>query len=697
VRVEAALERAGRWVVEGSLVLFAAWTVVYQAALVLGIGSTLTLLLALALGAGGLVLLHRSRRSAWGEQVAAPGLRVTLVVVAATVTATALGLAGLRGPALGAAVVGAALGLGAAARRAWRAGGSGLRSATNGGGERDADVERGLRAEVDTAHPAQADTAHPAQADTAHPAQMDTGQPGDPTTPRWLWPLGWAAGLASGVLASILSRPDGDDAYFVNLSTWVAERGNFPLRDTMISPNVFPANQAHSPPVHSIEGLVGAVARIADVEAGTATYVLLPPMATVLAVLVLTRVVQEARIPAAPLALAAVVGYLWTTGGSGYSLGNFFAVRIWQGKALLVALVLPLVLLFGARLIRRGTPLHHMLFGSALVAGVGMSNTAVFLLPVLVAGLVLAAAALREVRGGLRLVLWVLYPAAVALVTLALAPSSPSASQLGAEGFAARASRTADPLLTVPGRNGIVVVTALAIGIGALGLRERTLRTAALGAVATGGVALLPPVRSLLDAAGLSSVLWRMWWVLPIALLIAGLVGAAAGRMPPGRRTLVAAPVALAVALVPLVGGTWVGSPANARVVEPTTWKVPPGALREARFVESVSRPGDTVLVPWDTSRVLAALTVDVQPVSARRSYLPTYAATPGALAGSREELQQFVDERTPDTNTIGDELAALSVDTACVGTARGRAVELLEANGFEVVGTVNTLTCLRR
>lgn len=673
MRVDAAVEGAGRWVVEGSLVLFAAWTAVYQAALVVGLPSTPTLVLALALGTGGLVLLHRLRRPAWAEHVAAPGVRVTLAVVVATVAATALGLAGYRGPALAAAVVGAALGLGGAARRAWRAGGTEPRGTS--------DV--GLDAAVEGRRP--------------RPDEEDPAFPADPTTPRWLWPLGWAAGLASGALASILSRPDGDDAYFVNLSTWVAERGHFPLRDTMISPNTFPANPAHSPPIHSVEGLVGALARIVDVEAGTATYVMVPPVATVLAVLVLTRVIQEARVPAAPWALVAVVGYLWTTGGSGYSLGNFFAVRIWQGKALLVALVLPLVLIFGARLIRRGTPLHHLLFGSALVASVGMSNTAVFLVPVLVAGLVLGAAAVHEVRGALRLVLWVAYPAAVALVTLLLAPASASASQLGAEGFAVRASRAADPLLTVPGRDGIFVVTALAIGVGALGLRERTLRTAALGAIVTGGIALLPPVRNLLEAAGLASVLWRMWWVLPIPLLVAGLVGAAAGRVPLGRRALVAAPVALAVALVPLVGGKWVGSPANARVVKPTTWKVPPGALEEARFVETISEPGDTVLVPWDTSRVLAALTVDVQPVSARRSYLRTYVGTPGALAGSREELQEFVDEETPDTNTIGDELAALSVDTACVGTARGRAVDLLEANGFEVVGTVNNLTCLRR
>ena len=155
---------------------------------------------------------------------------------------------------------------------------------------------------------------------------------------------------------------------------------------------------------------------------------------------------------------------------------------------------------------------------------------------------------------------------------------------------------------------------------------------------------------------------------------------------------------ATAVALVPLVGGWWVGSERNgSRVATPLTWKVPKGVLAEARFVERISEPGDIALVPWDTSRVLAGLTVDVQPVASRRAYLPAYATTPEAESGSRQVLQEFADERTPDTNSIGDDLDAVGVDTACVGRSRGRAVELLRANGFDVVGELGTLTCLRR
>ena len=373
--------------------------------------------------------------------------------------------------------------------------------------------------------------------------------------------------------------------------------------------------------------------------------------------------------------------YLWTTGASGYSFGSFFGVRMWQGKAMLVSIVLPLVLLTGARLVRSGSLRHHLLFGAALVAAVGASNTAVFLAPLLVAGIALAALALRRPRGALRLGAWLAYPLAAGAVSVLLAPASPTVAQRLAEGFTVTSGATtvADPLLTVPGRHGILVVTCLAIGLGALGIRNVVLRLTTTGALVAAGLTLLPGVRDLLSAIGLTAVLWRLWWVVPVPLLLAGLVGAATGRVAERPRVVVAAVAASAAAvvgLVPLVNGRWVGAEGNgARLASPLSWKVPGGALREARFVESVSEPGDTVLAPWDTSRVLAALSVEVQPVSARRFYLPSYAGTSEAHAGEREVLQVFADERTPQSDTIGEPLELLGVDTACVGRSRGRAI----------------------
>lgn len=664
-------ERAGRSVVTGSVVLFAVWTLVYQVALFTGLRATPSLVVAVVLGAGAVVVVSRLDRDDVPDPLTFPGAAACLAVLPVALLAAFLAQRGLRLAALALGVVAALVALVLSSRLAPRLAAL-RRSGPSGGPSRDDDGTSGTASDAVRAG-----------------------------SPRWLWIAGWVTALVSGAGATLLASPDGDDAYFVNLSTWVAERGNFPLRDTMISSEVFPAIQGHSPPIHSVEGLIGAVAGVLGIEAGTVTYVLVPPLVTALGILVLTLLVAEAGIPAAPVAMLASAAYLWTAGRTGYGLGGFFAVRIWQGKAMLVAVVLPLVFLYGARLLRRGGARAHALFAAALVASIGVSNTAVFLVPVLVAGLVLGALALGEWRGTLRLAAWTIYPVAMGVLSLVLAPAAPTPEQLLDEGFTTgQITETIDPVQTVPGVGGMLVVTAVAIGVGALGIGNRAMRLGAAGTIVTGGLALLPPVREVLRDVGLWAVVWRMWWAIPITLLLAGTVGATA-RWVQGRRLapLAIGATAAAVALVPFVGGRWVGAPENdARLVKPTTWKVPGGTVRQAQFVESISTPGDVVLVPSSTARTLAGLTVDVHPVSARPFYLPNYAATPQAHAGLRATLQDFADKATPDDPTeVVEALEVLDVRTACLRNHRDGGIALLEDAGFRVVGVQGSITCLQR
>jgi hypothetical protein len=113
--------------------------------------------------------------------------------------------------------------------------------------------------------------------------------------------------------------------------------------------------------------------------------------------------------------------------------------------------------------------------------------------------------------------------------------------------------------------------------------------------------------------------------------------------------------------------------------------------------VESISKPGDVVLVPTSTARSLVALTVDVLPVFARSSYLPNYAATPEAEAGERRILQQFVDRTTPEDPTeIAEAIDVLDVRTVCLRNHRGGGIRLLEGEGFHKVARENGITCLQ-
>jgi hypothetical protein len=516
------------------------------------------------------------------------------------------------------------------------------------------------------------------------------GEPGEPG----LWLTGWLWALACGVLSAVTARPDGDDAYFINLAQWVADRGDFPLRDTMLGDEVFPALEGHNPPIHSIEGLVGSLAWLTGQSGGVLTYVVTAPVFTVVAVLALTWLVSVCRVPFAPLALSASVLYLLAAGGSGASLGNFFALRMWQGKSVLATLVIPLVIAVAVEYLRHGGWRRAFVLVLAVVAAVGASNTAVFLLPVLLGGLLLAALVLGEVRRAAGVALALAYPLACGVAVILLAPPDPEVTSA-----AVTTSQSLNPLTAVPGGRGLMAATYLGVCLGWLGLRSRVARTVAVCLTLAASFALLPPVTDFLSsAAGVGGVVWRMWWVVPVPLLVGGVVGAAAGLVRGRARAVVAAAVAIGVGLLPLVGGRWIFSQENhTRWSAPTAWKAPVGAEAEARVALRASRPGDVVLAPWDASRVLAGMSVDVHPVSARTLYLNHYEPVKDAFADQRRELQTFADSTTRPGAELRPLLDQLSVDTACVSETRGKAVTALEEAGFTVAARGADLVCLRR
>lgn len=658
------LERATRLGLRLVVVFFASWTLVYQLALLVNLRALPTLAISLVLAAVLAVVLRPRRSEGQGDadRVIRPDLApLTMVALLAGALVVALAVTNHRGLAISVLALAA-------------------------GGYLVA--ERLL-----TRPPLTVREVLPEAADTEQPA------PG-------LWLTGWFWALACGGLSMVLARPDGDDAYFVNLSQWVADRGTFPLRDTMISDEAFPAPASHSPPVHSIEALAGTLGRLTGLSAGSFTYAVMTPVLTVLAVLALTWLVQVCRLRLAPLGLTASVLFLLMS-GAGASFGNFFALRMWQGKSVLAAVAIPLLTAFAIDYIRRGGRRRAVLAALAGVATVGASNTAVFLVPVLLAGLVAGALLASGLRRAAGLLAALAYPLACGVVILLLAPEKPSpkpseaadsTSTVVAALRGVGASPYLDPLVAVPGHKGLLVATLFAAALGWLGLRSPAARTGIVAVVLAAAVALLPPVTTLVaGSAGVSSVVWRMWWVIPVPLLVAGLVSLAAAA-PVRGRSVAAVAVAGAMGLLPLWGGRWIGSHANgARWVSPVDWKTPHGAEASARLALRISRPGDVILAPWDTSRVLADMSVDVHPVSARTFYLGIYRDIPEARAADRMTLQTFADQRTPAVEVLVDPLRELSVDTACVGPQRGLAVSALETLGYRLTAQNTTVVCLRR
>ena len=237
--------------------------------------------------------------------------------------------------------------------------------------------------------------------------------------------LAWAVGLA--VFAMFTLRPNPDDLYYLNLSQWVAEHGSFPLRDTIFANLTYP--MSNWPPVASYDALVGAAAHLLGTQAGTIEYVVVTPLATALSVLALWRLLRAWRAPHLALTLSAAMVFLLLDGTSSYATpGNLFLTRLWQGKVILLCLLVPLLLVYALRYVERpsrSTGAWLLLGG---VASVALSTTAIFLTPlVAVAG---AAPLLPRSRwrAAAGFALMAAYPLAAGVATTGWAAAPPTTS-----------------------------------------------------------------------------------------------------------------------------------------------------------------------------------------------------------------------------------------------------------------------------
>ncbi len=195
--------------------------------------------------------------------------------------------------------------------------------------------------------------------------------------------LVWAAGLA--VLSMFMLWPNPDDLYYVNLSQWVADHGSFPVRDTIFSNLVYPMSSW--PPMASYDTLVGTVARFAHVHAASVVYIWVPPVVTFLSVLALWRLLRAWRVRPLWLALSMALLFLLLDGGSGYaSPGTLFLTRLWQGKVILLCLMVPTLLVYALRYVEHPTRRRAGWLFAGGVAAVGLSTTAMFLVPLIAIG-----------------------------------------------------------------------------------------------------------------------------------------------------------------------------------------------------------------------------------------------------------------------------------------------------------------------
>lgn len=644
------------------IILLASWTLVYHACLLAGWGATVAALVELAVVAAVAAVWSRRR---WSDDLSRPALvggweppgRTVCLALVVLAVAAATVFGATRGPWIlvwSLWLVTAAVGV-IVAVRGWRPG--------------------------------------------AVAALPDVPERGG-----WL-AVAMAAGAAA--LARFILRPEDDDAHYVHLSTWIAQHGEFPVRDTLYSDQIYAA--LYWPPIDSWPALTGAVSHLTGISAPTVVYAIAAPVLAFLSVLAMWRLLRAWRVPYAVSALAiALMFLLWDAqqnsdflffdAGFGYrSFGNFFLVRIWQGKVAFLCLVVPLLYVYLQRNLERPTRATTVMLVAASIAGVGLSTSAMLVVPLLVTAAMIPVAVRSPRRAVSAMLAGAGYPAVAAIVTAAVGGHTPD-------------------LYTVeqvqPERLGrIVLGLGIFASIGLLAallawriIREPVARVMLAGAALVAAIPYAPGVGDLIyDVTGLGRTQWRLVWIVPVAALVGAMAATVIARIETCtlRHTAVVG-MAGALALV----GTPVWATVNGARFSTEAWKLRPAITDVAERVAAVTAPEDTVLLPGPYGISLVIVDGSVTVVDLR-FYTNEVEDQANGLAAQRIRLMEFVTyERAPsDWQDVAGNLRQLGVDVTCMPTRRSRsganysaaAARYLLHYGYSLSLRTDRLWCYRR
>jgi hypothetical protein len=504
----------------------------------------------------------------------------------------------------------------------------------------------------------------------------------------------WAGVLAA--LSMFMRKPNPDDLYYVNMSQWVVEHGSFPLRDTIFANLTFPMSSW--PPMASYDGLVGTIARLAGAHAATVEYVFVPPLTTFLAVLALWRLLRAWRVTALSTALTFSLLFLLFDGDSGYaSPGNLFLTRLWQGKVILLCVIVPVLLVYALRYASRPTAKNAGWLFVGGVAAVGLTTSAMFLVPIIAVGGAAPLAVQRRWRAALTgFVAMAAYPLACGVVTKAVGGHS-------ADAFDARELYRFDPEWfghEIFLHWGVAVVGVVAVLVGAFLIPRRSARvsTAVLSLVLA--ITFVPQLTDVsYDLVGLGPTLWRVSWVTSIAAL-AGVLGASFLTDPLPRRVRLGGSIAIVALLV--TGVPITADRAGVGLKWPWDWQRSPESIEAADLVIDRLQPGDIVLASQDLAITVDVTTTRIKTVAPRDYFMYYLRDEPGFHYKERLALVNFANlapelGETYDPAVVARALDVVGVDEVCLPRPAPHRVMFLRDHGYSPVTSTATYSCLTR
>ena len=537
-------------------------------------------------------------------------------------------------------------------------------------------------------------------------AQVDAAA--DYKTFHW---LAWLIAAGMSLVASATLRPQSDDTNYVNISTWIAERGTISIRDTVYSDQVFDTKPLGS----SWESMWGVFAHITNMSAPTLLYVIAVPILTAISIFALDRGMRSMHVRHTNFALIIVSLFLLLDGENIFSFGVFHGPRIWQGKSFFVSAMIPLLIGAGIVWARSGRRNDLIRFLLIAIGATGLTTTATMLVPMFT----LVVAGVVGYQRGIKDAGWtslaMLAPLYVGLAFRGTRSADSNAmGHLATDTLAfAQPATILSGLDELPDPNEFVrlmaeppfhaALFALVMCWGWLGSESRTARRVIAGVSLLWAIVYLPPVLAVIEEiTGVAQISWRFWWLLPIPMLL----GAAASACASGliritsinrhKNLTLGLATALLLALIVIPGKpVWFSSLGqvnlqSARLMWPPGWKVFGGYYEAMEILDVIAKDGDIVAARQNIEFSMAATTVRIHPVLPKVYWFPEVTGPLGEPQYlDRVTIRQFTskdqDVLLPplDLSALPGALQRVGVDVVCLDADRPDAIRLVKSFGY--------------
>lgn len=513
-----------------------------------------------------------------------------------------------------------------------------------------------------------------------------------------------AIAIAASLLTLWVSRSDYDDAFYVGVAAFVHGHPGFPLLggDPMFGehgwPLIFPSYR-----FTSYELLAAAIAQLSGAPAMDVMHEWLPPIAagfTVVAIFFLSREIAHRKWLAVGV-VTLILGLL--LGECHRGPANFMFVRIFQGKAIYLSALLPIIYALTFRyVLSERAPRELMLLCCAQFASVGISNFAMLAAPMAGATALLSMAACVPKSTYPR----ILIAACTLLIPLPYLVFVAIASKSGADIVGAPESASA-VWTTVFGEKQQYLVALLLLAGPAFAGNFRTRTWLAMPSLILLGICLNPVLASFISHyVTTPPVYWRVTWCLPILAYIslsfclaAGRTGQLANLNNPALWVVVAS-FALAIYSSPFN----VLSKKNGVEWHFAQAKIPVSELAVARRAIELAAPDSRVLAPESISSILPMFEHHPALIGVRDMYLHMLAPAIGSSDyDARALLLGLVSGQPPDAlnhEKIAAALEKLNVSVAVTnGSMNGSdpAEPVLVSNGFVRAETIDSFVIWRR